>query len=70
MWNYTEKVRDHYLHPRNVGEIENPDGFGEIGNITCVDALRLTKLTRMVKSKIYVSKHSVAEVLFICFSTY
>ena len=42
MWEYTEKVRDHYLHPRNVGEIENPDGFGEIGNITCGDALRLT----------------------------
>lgn len=42
MWNYTEKVREHYLHPRNVGEIEQPDGFGEIGNITCGDALRLT----------------------------
>lgn len=42
MWEYTERVRDHYLHPRNVGEIENPDGFGEIGNITCGDALRLT----------------------------
>ena len=42
MWDYTDKVRDHYLHPRNAGEIENPDGFGEIGNITCGDALRLT----------------------------
>jgi NifU-like protein len=42
MWDYTEKVRDHYLHPRNVGEIAHPDGFGEIGNLKCGDALRLT----------------------------
>ncbi|HOK05094.1 MAG TPA: Fe-S cluster assembly protein NifU [Victivallales bacterium] len=42
MWNYNEKVMEHFLHPRNVGEIENPDAVGEVGNITCGDALRLT----------------------------
>ncbi len=42
MWEYTGKVREHYLNPKNVGEIEQPDGYGEIGNIKCGDALRLT----------------------------
>ena len=42
MWNYTDKVMDHFLHPRNVGEIENPDGVGEVGNAACGDALKLT----------------------------
>jgi len=41
MWNYTEKVMDHFLHPRNAGEIEGPDAVGEVGNITCGDALKL-----------------------------
>lgn len=42
MWEYTEKVKDFFLHPKNAGEIENPDAVGEIGSIICGDALKLT----------------------------
>ena len=42
MWEYTDKVKEHFLNPRNVGEIENPDGVAEVGSIACGDALKLT----------------------------
>lgn len=42
MWEYTDKLRELFLHPKNIGEIENPDAVGDIGNIVCGDALKLT----------------------------
>ncbi len=38
---YSEKVMDHFMHPRNMGEIENPSGVGEVGNPACGDVMRL-----------------------------
>lgn len=38
---YTEKVIDHFSNPRNMGEIENPDGVGTVGNAKCGDIMRI-----------------------------
>ena len=38
---YTEKVMDHFEHPRNVGEMENPSGMGTVGNAKCGDIMRI-----------------------------
>lgn len=42
MWEYTEKLKELFRHPKNVGEIENPDAVGEVGSMICGDALKLT----------------------------
>ena len=39
---YTEKVMEHFMNPRNMGEIENPDGVGDVGNPKCGDMMRIT----------------------------
>lgn len=40
--NYSEKVLDHFMNPRNVGEIENASGVGQVGNARCGDIMRVS----------------------------
>ena len=42
MWEYTDKVQQHFLNPQNVGEIDKPSGSGDVGSLACGDALKLT----------------------------
>jgi len=41
MWEYTEKVMDHYRNPRNVGKLDNPDAVGIAGSLACGDQLKI-----------------------------
>lgn len=60
MLNYTAKVMDHFLHPRNVGELADADGIGEVGSLSCGDALKLF-------IKLDAPRHRIAEVRFQTF---
>lgn len=56
---YSEKVMDHFEHPRNVGELEHPSGVGTVGNAKCGDIMRMyldigeDKIIREVKFKTF-----------------
>lgn len=52
---YTKEVMDHFSNPRNMGEIENADGIGEVGNPTCGDMMKIT---------ISVKEDSITDVKF------
>lgn len=56
MWEYTKKVKEFFLHPKNVGEVENPDAVGEVGSMICGDALRLTLKIEKETNKIIDAK--------------
>jgi NifU-like protein len=55
MWDYSEKMMDHFRNPRNVGKMENPDGAATVGSLACGDALtfqfRLDAAGRIAEAK-------------------
>ena len=55
---YSKEVMDHFKNPRNVGEIENADGIGEVGNVKCGDIMRMY---------IKVDKNIITDVKFMTF---
>ena len=42
VWEYTDKAKNHFMNPRNVGEVDDPDGMAEVFSMACGDILRLT----------------------------
>ncbi|MFA5633538.1 MAG: Fe-S cluster assembly scaffold protein NifU [Candidatus Dojkabacteria bacterium] len=58
MEKYSEKVMDHFMNPRNVGEIKNADGIGEVGNPRCGDIMKMF---------IKVKDNKISDIKFLTF---
>jgi NifU-like protein len=56
MWDYTDKVKEHFMNPRNVGDIADADAVGEVGSLACGDALKLFLKLDDAKEKILDAK--------------
>jgi len=56
MWDYTDKVKEHFMNPRNVGDIADADAVGEVGSLACGDALKLFLKLDDAKEKIVDAK--------------
>ena len=50
---YNETLRDHFMHPRNVGEIDNPDAMAEVGDPTCGDFIRVYLMVEGEKISVF-----------------
>ena len=57
---YSEVVMDHFMHPRNVGVIENADGVGQVGNAKCGDIM---KIYLKIENAMSLTNQAVAEAL-------
>jgi|SRR3989338_110226 len=73
--NYSKKVKEHFMHPKNVGEIKNADGVGQVGNPVCGDVMfvyikvRKRKIKSKIKSKIKKEKAEEEYIKDIKFKT-
>ena len=56
MWDYTDKVKEHFMNPRNVGDIADADAVGEVGSLACGDALKLYLKLDEAKERIVEAK--------------
>ena len=59
---YSEEVKKNFMHPKNLGKIKNPDGFGEVGNPLCGDVMQL-----YIKVKDKKDKKIISDIKFKAF---